>query len=661
MIRVIGVESGAEAEAADVLRAAAEKAWPWLSDDPHSFVQIVPNAQCHGESPRDIDIVLLALLDPKRAQFQPAVDLFLLDGTRIDAARVCVRSLCLCIEVKDHRPQNVRFAGTKAEVRYSGAGGRAHWHSATQQSEKQKYSLLNYLRKNIAGTAKPYVCNLIWLRNIPREELPHSTTNLLPATFTWSGLLNSVAANSCVWIDGNSTVLSALPSDSEGVLSQAAQVLGRRLEPTSLDRQRMDRIAHSAVCESWLDEVGRKQLVFQGRGGTGKTAILLALAWRLWESRGARILVLTYNRALVADLTRLLTLMGMTDEVGAPLVQVKTVHSFLFHVLKALDVIDQSESDFLAHYERFKDEAFALLRAGAVTSTDLEAMVSNDPGALDWDFIFIDEAQDWPENERDLLHRLYRPQCFVVADGKDQYVRRDASCDWTRGNAPVTSLRVPLARGLRMKANLASFANFFSTELGLPSWSIERNPDAGGGQIFVVEGDYRNARQVHDQVISAALAAGNCPVDLLMCVPPSMVTDTPGGRRSLAHDLADEWGFACWDGVCSDLRRHYPTLVDQLRIVQYDSCRGLEGWSVIALGLDDFYDYKLAGAPAVAAGTVADDSTIRGRFASRWVMIPITRAIDCLVLHISSRSSHIGSALKRVADRCSDYVEWIEV
>jgi len=206
VIRVIGVESGAEAEAADVLKAAAEKAWPWLSEDPHSLVQIVPNAQCHGESPRDIDILLLALLDPKRAQFQPAVDLFLLNGTRNDAARVCVRSLCLCIEVKDHRPQNVRFAGTKAEVRYSGAGGRAHWHSATQQSEKQKYSLLNYLRKNIAGATKPYVCNLIWLRNIPREELPHSTTNLLPATFTWSGLLNSVAANSCVWLDGNSTV-----------------------------------------------------------------------------------------------------------------------------------------------------------------------------------------------------------------------------------------------------------------------------------------------------------------------------------------------------------------------------------------------------------------------------------------------------------------------
>ena len=92
----------------------------------------------------------------------------------------------------------------------------------------------------------------------------------------------------------------------------------------------MDRIAQGSISESWINDIGNKQLLFQGRGGTGKTAILLSLAWRLWKTKGARILVLTYNRALAADMNRLLTLMGMIDEVGAPLIKVQTVHSFLY-------------------------------------------------------------------------------------------------------------------------------------------------------------------------------------------------------------------------------------------------------------------------------------------------------------------------------------------
>jgi len=661
MIKIIGIDTGAEAEAALALKSAAERAWPWLCDDPHSFVQIIPNAQCYGESPRDLDIVLLALLDPARAQFQPAVDLFLLNGTRVESTQVQVRSFCICIEVKDHRPRQVRFEGNKVEVRYSGMGGRSHWHSATQQSEKQKYSLLNYLKKQMPGVSMPYVCNLIWLRNIPREELPRSTSNLLPATFTWSGLLNAVASNQCVWTQDGTTTLSAVSRDSDGVLARASEILGRRIEPTALDRQRMDRIANGAISDSWMSEVGQQQVVFHGRGGTGKTAILLSLAWRLWETRSARVLLLTYNRALVADLRRLLTLMGMTDDVGQPLVEVKTVHSFLFRVLSALGVVDHDENDFFETYEQHKDDALALLRDGAITTSDLETMVAEDRETLDWDFVFIDEAQDWPENERDLLHRLYKPERFVIADGRDQLVRRDSACDWARGDEATESLRVPLARGLRMKANLASFANMFAAELRLPSWNIERNPEAGGGQVIVVEGDYRAARVIHQRVVDSARAAGNCPVDLLMCVPPSMVHDESEGRRSIARELLDTWGAECWDGVDDDLRREFPTSVEQLRVVQYDSCRGLEGWSVVALGLDDFYEYKLSTSPAPAEGTQASDVDLRMRFASRWLMIPVTRAIDCLVLNVHSRSSFVGSALRQVAERCPDVVEWHEL
>jgi len=470
--------------------------------------------------------------------------------------------------------------------------------------------------------------------------------------------MNAVASNQCVWTQNGTTTLSAVSRDSDGVLAQASELLGHRIEPTALDRQRMDRIANGAISHSWMSEVGQQQVVFHGRGGTGKTAILLSLAWRLWETKGARILLLTYNRALVADLRRLLTLMGMIDDVGMPLVEVKTVHSFLFRVLSALGVIDHDEDDFLENYARYKEDAISLIRDGAITTVDLEKMVADDCDDLDWDYIFIDEAQDWPENERDLLHQLYKPERFVIADGKDQFVRSDAACDWTKGDIVANSIRIPLVRGLRMKANLASFANMFAVELGLPSWKIERNPEAGGGKVIVVEGDYRDAEAVHQRVVDSARSAGNCPVDLLMCVPPCMVYDDSEGRRSVARDMLEAWGAECWDGVDDNLRREFPVSVEKLRIVQYDSCRGLEGWSVIALGLDDFYEYKLSTAPSPAEGTQASSIDLKMRFTNRWLMIPVTRAIDCLVLNVSSRSSYIGSALRRVSEQCPDVVEW---
>ena len=118
----------------------------------------------------------------------------------------------------------------------------------------------------------------------------------------------------------------------------------------------------------------KRQVVFEGRGGTGKTMILLGLAWRLQERKHARVLLLTYNRVLVADIRRLLTLMGLTDDVwSAPSIEVQTVHAFLFGLLKMLGLLERDEANFLERrYDEHKTEALALLRDRALTKADME-------------------------------------------------------------------------------------------------------------------------------------------------------------------------------------------------------------------------------------------------------------------------------------------------
>ena len=215
-----------------------------------------------------------------------------------------------------------------------------------------------------------------------------------------------------------------------------------------------------------------------------------------------------------------------------------------------------------------------------------------------------------------------------------------------------------------MKANLVRFANLLAEDLGLPSWSIQLNAEAVGGRILVIEGDYAAARTTHDEVVAAARVSGNAPVDLLTCVPPGMVMRDGNGRRAAAADLFSGWGYAVWDGVSEVLRRTYPTSVEQLRIVQYDSCRGLEGWAVINLGIDDFYDYKVAAwsrTSKMDPGLVVEDIMLARRFATRWLMIPCSRAIDTLVLNVRSRATYLGHALHEICSRCGDFVEWIKI
>ena len=49
------------------------------------------------------------------------------------------------------------------------------------------------------------------------------------------------------------------------------------------------------------------------------------------------------------------------------------------------------------------------------------------------------------------------------------------------------------------------------------------------------------------------------------------------------------------------------------------------------------------------------------RHAARWIMIPLTRAIDTLVINIGSVPGPLRSVLRSVADRRPDFVEWIDL
>ena len=82
---------------------------------------------------------------------------------------------------------------------------------------------------------------------------------------------------------------------------------------------------------------------------------------------------------------------------------------------------------------------------------------------------------------------------------------------------------------------------------------------------------------------------------------------------------------------------------------------------MIALGFDAFWDYKADEFMRSNGGT--DDLLISPheasrQFAARWTMIPITRAMDTIVIEIGNAESTIWRALRKVADKHPDIIEW---
>ena len=247
-----------------------------------------------------------------------------------------------------------------------------------------------------------------------------------------------------------------------------------------------------------------------------------------------------------------------------------------------------------------------------------------------------------------------------MADGLSQLVR-GAPTNWTAHSGSThTAGQRSLRDGLRMKANLAKFANALAEEAGF-QWHVTPNMEAPGGRIIVAYGNYAIMEGLQKDILTAAITAGNQPIDLLHCVPPSTIHHQNGRQYSdLSRAFASN-GRDCWDAVDETARRSFPRSVMALRVVQYESCRGLEGWTTVLDGLDEFWEMKrkqaLADLENQTTNRVADPTLHAKAVAWRWCMIPLTRPIDTLVITIRDRESALARVLERVALGFPDAVE----
>ncbi len=643
----LGKLDSPEHKAALKLRDLITEVWPQVDSDSRHNVRIFSNARCLGQRNAEIDIVVFMYL------WEP----LFLGVTNDKGEDVYVKNLTLTVEVKDHSEEGIWFVGNTVRVRYEDNAA----HNATEQADGQQLALRKYLLKH--GAKAPYIVDLIWLRNFPEHKL-HNMENVLGREANWNTFLRKIYDKGPEPVPtGKYQKLVVGGLASGGGAAKVYEVLAKTRPPaTPLDRKKIDDISKRQVRDQkYGEKLGKQLLIFRGRGGAGKTVTLLRLANQLYQEDGKSTLLLTYNKALVTDIRRLLGLMGINQGPADRSIEIRTVHSFMGKVLSKCEICEE-DPNFYDNYEHYLEELSEYLREGAINEADIEEIKREDPDSFDWDYIMVDEAQDWLVVERDILFSLYGHRQIVVTDGFDQLIRSGTRTDWKYRVPQKENQTVPLRKSLRLKGNLCMFTNAFAESIGL-DWEVEPNSDVYGGRVVVLQGRfYYKSPNTHKQIFEEHEKQGNKPIDMMLCVPPDLAQSKNTNGLSPVAKKLKVWGWQVWDGVDMQERGKPPDTPEQFRIVQYDSCRGLEGWTTVNLGFDQFYDRKLKDSPESLeeSGLLVSPEQAAHQRAAQWLMIPLTRAIDTLVIQVSSSDHIVTEALWDAKNKCNDVVEWRE-
>jgi hypothetical protein len=384
---------------------------------------------------------------------------------------------------------------------------------------------------------------------------------------------------------------------------------------------------------------------------------LTRIAGDFVKNHKKRCLLLTYNLALVSDIKRLTFFTDIPSNCEGPSFDVMGLHYFFRSIHKSMGVFDTKQNNYTSYDEFFKammNEMATYIKNGAITREDILSSLKSHNDIAEYDHIFIDEAQDWGHNEITVLYSIFGAHNIILGEGKDQLIRSDEIADWYSG---VENHIEPRRQSIRQKANIVHFLNSYAEECEL-EWDVSASNDMPGGRIIITNKKY--CKEMHEEYFNECEKAGNIAYDYMFLVPPSLARN----KQFREKDRYEKMGIRLWDGTNEDIRRTFPVERDEHRVLQYDSCRGLEGWTVVCLAFDDFIRYKHATYKPgkKPQGLFATEEELRNKDAFRWSMIPMTRAKDTVIIMLDdmTKNEKFIRPLIETAKKFPDFVRAYE-
>lgn len=639
-----------EDEAADQLK---EKFQEDLSSYPNAkgTIYILTSIRIFGQKRNDIDMLVMGFIENLTLKNLNTKNYGIVQELEI-------KSFICNIELKSHTANCVKHEGTDYIVYYSNIP-----HNASQQCSEAKFSLFNHLNDHLY--IKPFICDVLWFNGLSYTDLSYMRggiiDNALHRGFKFRDLVSVILQQTNVIKTGITNFCLDSFSDGEKEYKLIVDLFTEERKPQGLTKQKFELLSQkNTAVDKLLSDIGNKLTIVTGRAGTGKTVQLLQLAFILAnEDYAKRCLILTYNNALVSDIKRLIDYTPMPTKVDGRTVSIKTIHSFFQTLMKEVGVEVSKLNPLTKTYDNDYNLALKLLYDFVVETCqkeDIDSLKDMSESPIDWDYILIDEAQDFSDLEKKILFKIYGASRLVVADGVDQFIRVGNRQIWEKG-VEKSLVRKPKTMELerRQKSNLVSFVNAFA-RLANINWNVKPNDELPGGEIKI----YSKFMKSTYDMLKANCNKNNCEnYDILILEPPTQVTTDNNGNRffSKADIYTQKAGIPIFDGINDKNRTTYPTK-DQCRVYQYDSCRGLEGWCVVCADFDELIKYKLDTYKPTDNELCFDPEVAKWRSVLLWALMPLTRPIDTLVITLSNTDSEIGKILKQLADTYPDFIDW---
>lgn len=619
-------------------------------DTANGDIYIIPSVQLYGQAIRDVDLVIMGSLDGLN---------FDNIQTRQGQGLLRVNNFIVNIELKSMIHSRVRKDNSGSYYVYYNNTG---WHNASEQCRKAKFSLRDHIKDQLSVDL--FVVDVLWFHSLDNNQLSKirgdQFDNALASGFSVKEFFEIVAQAASIKINDIST-LEAFRSGVSCSMRDVYSFLTEIRKPQGLTLRKFNLIS---MASSDLDQQvkditensGENFNYLEGRAGTGKTILLLQTAFQLAVHQKKRCKILTYNNALVSDINRLLDYTKIPDGVDKHTVSISTLDSFFQSLLISFGIIDKIIDPLIPNYRKLYQQKLndLLIKIKGICESEKCKSVKDSSLPLDWDYILVDEAQDISTLEKELFFLLYSPHRLIIADGVDQFVQNSFRQDWITGlESQILSKGHELHIERRQKSNLVRFLNAFAYRASL-KWNVLENNSIPGGEIYV-EDSYTS--DLHDALVSNCKENECENYDILILEPPSLGCKDEDGisHYKYLEDYKDA-NINIFDGFNIRNRTRYATH-GECRLYQYDSCRGLEGWCVVCDCLDDLVEYKKSVCPVDQESLLSEDEQ-RRRFALLWALIPLTRAIDTLVITLRDPDSEIGKLLKELCGDFSDFAHW---
>jgi hypothetical protein len=540
--------------------------------------------------------------------------------------------------------------------------------SAYTQNNNQKYSLKNFINKSESKLSQTnvFITNLIWLPNyIGSLGWGQSNLNnlLLGDNLDFKKFIDVSFAKTPPKLSPkakkyyqSSVDERNIDGDLNELLEQVFLFYDKEIVPMQgdLSRKKLEKVIQKQLDGKYkpaYDCIGNKTLIIYGIPGSGKTLILLRFAYFLAIDKGSRCLILTYNKALIADINRLARLAGFKDDPSSASIGTSTclrlIRKLLIEFglyqeeptnLNAIERLNYFKTNFSNKYESLLKDLLNLLKVADIE--DINKIKSN-LLELNYQYVFIDESQDWYAEEKDILYTIFGSENCIISYGSHQLLRNKIALDWNTGTN--STYKLTLTTSYRQKSNLCHYIKDLCERIDFPD-DIEVNAHLNGGKINIycrdlnIE-DYRN---FYNYCVEQCK---NSAYDILL-----LVSSKDDYHKKLKHS-----NIEIHDGTIEKNKAIIPTNMDASRVFNYQSSRGLEGWIVVANNLDVFLQ-EIEDTIFEAEDGLSLLET-KEKVCHQWLFMILSRPIDTLVISLKNKNSKYAKLIISVADAHQDYCD----